>query len=162
MSRQAAGAHAIVTGARAGAPLVLGALLGLLGLSAACSRSPAPPTSPAAPAPSTDAAPAADPAAAEPAALTSAAVALPEDPLKHVVFGRCTICHDERYLAEQRLTAEQWQKTVVKMQGFGAPVPDADAAGIASYLARSFPAASPDRPPPLVEKPASGLPWPSP
>lgn len=78
---------------------------------------------------------------------------LPPGPDRELVIGRCLACHDERYLAQQRLSAAQWEKVVVKMQGFGAPVYEGDAARMAIYLARAFPADQADRVPPLVDKP---------
>lgn len=81
------------------------------------------------------------------------AAVLPEAPEKLLVVGRCTICHDERYLAQQRLTPKQWEQTVVKMKGFGSPVTDEELPRIAGYLSRSFPVDLPESPPVLAAKP---------
>jgi hypothetical protein len=122
---------------------------------AACSRDPAPASAP----PPTAAPPAASaPAASTPVATSTSASVLPADPAREIVLGRCTICHDERYLAQQRLGVEGWQKTITKMQGFGAPVTAEDVPVIAAYLGKSFAASAPDPTPALVPKPASGLP----
>lgn len=79
--------------------------------------------------------------------------ALPEGPEKLLVVGRCTICHDERYLAQQRLTKAQWEKTVAKMKGFGSPISDEEIAQISAYLTRSFPADQPRPPAVFAAKP---------
>lgn len=142
----------------------------------ACSREASPPPAPSSSAPassaasssapSSSAASSSAPASSAPgssapgssATASSVTSSLPADPARDMVLGRCTICHDESYLPQQRLGVEQWQKTVAKMQGFGAPVAAEEVPVIAAYLARSFPASAPDVTPALVPKPPSGLP----
>lgn len=126
----------------------------------------APSTTPASPANGTadgtgaSSAPAAPVVPAARATLVAApafATTLPDHPARNIVLGRCTICHDETYLPQQRLDAAGWEKTITKMQTFGAPVTKEEAPVIAAYLARSFAIDAPDEVPPLVPKPPSGL-----
>jgi hypothetical protein len=67
--------------------------------------------------------------------------------------GRCTICHDESYLKQQRLTPEQWKKTVEKMKGFGAPINDDEAKALEDWLAQAYPVGKPDDAIVLAQKP---------
>ena len=141
----------IVRPVRSAHALVL-ALAGVAAL--ACSRD--------APAPSSAAPSSAAPSGAAPSGAASGAPAvvvsvLPEGPTREMVLGRCTICHDESYLPQQRLSLEGWQKTVAKMQGFGAPVAAEEVPVIAAYLSASFPASAPDVVHALVAKPTSGF-----
>lgn len=89
------------------------------------------------------------------AALRAEAAAgkLPSAPERDLTRAHCGICHDEKYLVQQRLTPEQWKKTVEKMKTFGAPVPHSEAARIADYLARSFPVDLPAAPVVMAKKP---------
>lgn len=115
-------------------------------LASACREGASSPTGASPPAPPPVTVPALD-AALDAAALRAEALAgkLPSEPERELTRAHCGMCHDEQYLVQQRITPEQWHKTIGKMKIFGAPVPHADGARIAEYLARSFP---PDLPSP--------------
>jgi mono/diheme cytochrome c family protein len=57
---------------------------------------------------------------------------------KALVKGACLSCHSEHMLRQQRLTQAQWQKTVVKMVGWGANLEPAEIAPLVAYLASSY------------------------
>lgn len=78
--------------------------------------------------------------------------ALPPDPARVLVLGRCIICHDDMYFGQQRLSSEQWQKTVAKMRMFGAPVSEDESNVIAAYLSATFPPDVAEPAPRLVSK----------
>ena len=78
---------------------------------------------------------------------TARSITLPvvETPLadgegKVVVTANCSSCHSLDYIVMQpKLSADAWSGTVNKMRKvFGAEISDADAAVIASYLARNY------------------------
>jgi hypothetical protein len=71
--------------------------------------------------------------------------ALPDDPAKAIVEGKCMLCHSAEYVTQQRLTQAQWQKTVEKMRKFGSPLTDDDVKLVVDYLARHW---TPSLPPP--------------
>jgi len=48
---------------------------------------------------------------------------------------RCTGCHDQRLIEQQRLTAEGWAREVDKMVGWGASVTDAERQRLLQFLA---------------------------
>jgi hypothetical protein len=127
------------------APLVA---LVVLVVGAACPSSP-PPSSPSSSS-SPPAPPAPPPVVAAPV-VTPAHVAMaargefPPDPAVDLVHGRCAICHSTQYLTSQRLTPAQWEKTLKKMRGWGAPLDDAEQARLQAYLAAYF---TPSLPPP--------------
>ncbi|HEV2531568.1 hypothetical protein [Phenylobacterium sp.] len=72
----------------------------------------------------------------------------PEDPLpagpgKDVVVRVCTACHDAAEFAYARLTPQEWDSEIAKMQGAGAEMTADEQIAISAYLAKNFP-----RPPP--------------
>ena len=71
---------------------------------------------------------------------------------------KCVTCHSEDYLVQQRLTPEQWKKTVAKMKKFGAQVDDAEAERITAYLAGVYTVDLADRPGIIVGKAGGGRP----
>jgi len=82
----------------------------------------------------------------------------PPGPELNVFAAKCAICHSTQYIAQQRLTAGQWEKTVKKMKGWGAPIDDAEVALLTRYFTVHFPV---DLGPPqyaLVAPPAGALP----
>jgi hypothetical protein len=72
---------------------------------------------------------------------------LPPGPEVDVVMGKCAICHSTQYLTMQRLTPSQWEKTLKKMKGWGAPVDDVEVARLQRYLGAYF---TPDLGDPVV------------
>ena len=95
--------------------------------------------------------PAAAPSPSVPAAPLIAD-GLPEGDGKADV-ARCTICHTAQLITQQRLTRAQWEKTVHKMMGWGAPFDEAGAQKLVTYLASSFPPDKPDDERPRVVPP---------
>ncbi len=89
--------------------------------------------------------------------VSTAAAALPDDPVRPLVRARCQTCHSADYLGQQRLTVAQWEKTVEKMRKFGAVVKDEEVGPIAAYLARSWPVDAPEARPAPVKAPRGGL-----
>lgn len=77
----------------------------------------------------------------------------PEDPLpagpgKDVVVRVCTACHGADQFAFARLTPEQWDNEISKMQSAGAEMTAEDQAAISAYLAKNFNKAPPAAPQP--------------
>jgi competence protein ComEA len=68
---------------------------------------------------------------------------LPAGPGKDVVVRVCTACHDAAQFAFARLTPDQWDAEVTKMQGAGAEMTAEEQVAITAYLAKSFPKAAP-------------------
>lgn len=65
--------------------------------------------------------------------------AFPPGPEVDLFMGRCAICHSTSYLTQQRLTPAQWEKTIKKMQGWGAPVSDDEVTALTAYFSTHFP-----------------------
>jgi len=133
------------------APLV--ALVAVF-VGAACPSSPSSSAAPSSSSPSSPAAPVPLPVPLPEVVapvVTPAHVAMasrgefPPDPAVDLVHGRCAICHSTQYLTSQRLTPAQWEKTLKKMRGWGAPLDDAEQARLQAYLAAYF---TPSLPPP--------------
>jgi hypothetical protein len=53
-------------------------------------------------------------------------------------MAKCAICHSTQYLTMQRLKPAQWEKTLKKMKGWGAPIDDAETAQLQRYLGAYF------------------------
>lgn len=83
---------------------------------------------------------------------------LPDGPEADMAHAQCTVCHDEEYLVQQRLSPAAWQKTLAKMQKFGANVNDEQAARLATWLSTLYPPDLPMRSGALVERPVAALP----
>jgi hypothetical protein len=88
---------------------------------------------------------AAGPASLDPslqAALTSAeqadTAALPDDPAKTLVVGRCLLCHGTALITQQRKDAVAWGRTVTQMRSWGTPLRDDEQATLVTYLAEHF------------------------
>jgi hypothetical protein len=82
----------------------------------------------------------------------------PPGPELNVCAAKCAICHSTQYIAQQRLTAVQWEKTVKKMKGWGAPVDDDEAIVLARYFSVHFPVDLGDPQYTLVVPPPGALP----
>jgi hypothetical protein len=63
----------------------------------------------------------------------------PPGPELNVFAAKCAICHSTQYIAQQRLTVGQWEKTIKKMKGWGAPINDDEATLLARYFSVHFP-----------------------
>lgn len=121
-----------------------------------CSRPPSP-------AQDADRAPAAPPTlppitATELTRATALRGELPEGPEVNLLASRCAICHTTQYVTAQRLTTAQWEKTLVKMRKWGAPLEDADVPRLALYLSTHFSPELPDLPPRPAAPPQGALP----
>ncbi len=123
--------------------------LAFAALLAAC---PAPPQPHAPPIPAQPAPP--------PVTIAQAMVdgVLPDAPETTLIREKCSLCHSQDYIVQQRLTPEQWQKTLAKMQRFGAKIDDAEAAHLASWLSSLYAPDLPDRGEKIVEKSGEAVP----
>jgi hypothetical protein len=63
---------------------------------------------------------------------------LPPGPMKDLADTACLTCHAADIVAQQHLTEKQWAAEIVKMAGWGAPVPEKDRAALAAYLVANF------------------------
>jgi hypothetical protein len=54
------------------------------------------------------------------------------------VKAACTTCHNTSRITDQHLTRQQWSAQLVKMEGLGAVIPDADRNGFLDYLTKNF------------------------
>lgn len=52
--------------------------------------------------------------------------------------GQCLVCHDDRFIRQQRLTRPQWDREVTKMTGWGAEVKPEDRNTLLDYLSERF------------------------
>jgi Spy/CpxP family protein refolding chaperone len=79
---------------------------------------------------------------------------LPPGPMQHKVKAACTTCHNASRITEQHLTRRQWVDQLVKMEGLGAVIPDADRSAMLDYLTKNF---GPEKgaAKPAVKKPGS-------
>ena len=90
----------------------------------------------------------APPPSASQAALTSAApsastapapVPIPSEAAgRALIASSCLSCHTDEMVAQQRLTAKQWDKVVKKMHGWGAPVEPENVDALIAYLAATY------------------------
>ena len=125
---------------------------------------PAPPPAPMSATAATTAAASTTVPADQPIVVTDEARAMalrgefPPGPEVNLLMGKCAICHSTQYLAMQRLKPAQWEKTLKKMKGWGAPIDDAEAAQLQRYLGAYF---TPELPPPslaVVAPPVGAVP----
>jgi hypothetical protein len=63
---------------------------------------------------------------------------LPPGPMKELADSACQTCHAADVVAQQHLTEKQWAAEIVKMSGWGAPVPEKDREALAAYLVANF------------------------
>ena len=63
---------------------------------------------------------------------------LPDGPGKELADGSCVACHSADIIRQQRLTEKQWQATVTKMVGWGAPVDEKEKDALIAYLVKNF------------------------
>jgi competence protein ComEA len=63
---------------------------------------------------------------------------LPPGPMQEKVKAECTQCHEAGRITKQHKTRQQWSAELVKMEGMGAVIPDADRDDILNYLTENF------------------------
>jgi mono/diheme cytochrome c family protein len=63
---------------------------------------------------------------------------LPDGSGKSIADGACAACHSADIIRQQRLTEKQWQATVTKMIGWGAPVSEDERSALVAYLVQNF------------------------
>jgi mono/diheme cytochrome c family protein len=78
---------------------------------------------------------------------------LPDGSGKSIADGACVACHSADIIRQQRLTEKQWQATVTKMTGWGAPVDEKEKDALIAYLVQNF-GPDNDRFQPVVARPA--------
>lgn len=100
---------------------------------------PAPPPAPAPVAPAPPPPAPATPVSTETTKALAVKGEFPPGPEVNVFMGKCAICHSTSYIAQQRLTPAQWEKTVKKMKGWGAPLSDDEVTSLTAYFATHFP-----------------------
>jgi hypothetical protein len=119
--------------------------------------------SPSSPTPSASTTAAAPVGSSSPVTVTPELVAVaargefPPGDAVPVLQGKCAICHTTQYLTSQRLTPAQWEKTLKKMRGWGAPIDDGEQAKLQAYLAAFFTPTLPAAPVRLVAPPTANL-----
>jgi mono/diheme cytochrome c family protein len=84
------------------------------------------------------------------AALAQDATPLPAGPGHDEFIQGCGGCHDLDTVTSRRLAPADWKSMVDKMIGRGAALTDAQAAAVATYLARNFAATAPQTPIPIA------------
>lgn len=62
--------------------------------------------------------------------------ALPPAPGKEVVLRVCTVCHEAAQFAYARMTPEQWDTEIAKMQSAGAYMTAEEQLAISAYLGK--------------------------
>lgn len=55
-----------------------------------------------------------------------------------LIDGSCLGCHTDEIIAQQRLTAVQWNRVITKMVGWGAPLENNDIAPLMNFLAATY------------------------
>jgi len=100
-------------------------------------------------------APAPDPAAepTEAPVEIDFGAALPNDPIKPLVYARCDKCHGLRWIANSGGNEQGWAERIVRMNRAGAMVAAEEIPALAAYLARALPERP--RPPPPPRRGAS-------
>ena len=63
---------------------------------------------------------------------------LPPGPMQTKVKAACTSCHNTGRITEQHLTRERWSDELLKMEGLGAVIADADREAMLTYLTANF------------------------
>lgn len=80
---------------------------------------------------------------AAPSASSSSAPVVSEAAGRALVTNNCTSCHTEEMVAQQRLTAKQWDKVIKKMHDWGSPVEPENIEPLIAYLAATYNLATP-------------------
>jgi mono/diheme cytochrome c family protein len=61
-----------------------------------------------------------------------------EEKAERIVVEDCLACHAKELLSEQRITAQQWEAVIKKMEGWGAPLEEGEGALLARYLSERY------------------------
>lgn len=98
------------------------------------------------------------PALDEPTVLAAAppvdlGAALPDGPVKPLVYARCDHCHGLEWIAKSGGTEEGWTDRIRRMNRAGAMIPPEEIPVLAAYLAKALPERP--RPPPAPTRGAS-------
>ena len=68
---------------------------------------------------------------------------------KSLVVARCSVCHSEDLITQQRLSRPRWEATVEKMKQWGAEISQDEADLLVRFLSARYHPGAPDRLPPL-------------
>lgn len=74
---------------------------------------------------------------------------------EELIIARCSICHSDDLVRQQRVDRPHWEATVSKMRRWGAELTDDEAALLIDYLANRYHEGTPDR---LIEDVPGGEP----
>lgn len=66
-----------------------------------------------------------------------------------LIIARCTVCHSQDLIVQQRLPRERWEATVEKMTHWGAEISNDEADLLMRYLSARYHPGAPDQLPPL-------------
>jgi cytochrome c oxidase cbb3-type subunit 3 len=66
-----------------------------------------------------------------------------------LIIARCSVCHSEDLIAQQRSPRERWKATVEKMKHWGAEISNDEADLLVRYLSARYHPGAPDHLPPL-------------
>lgn len=79
--------------------------------------------------------------------------ALPDDPVKPLVYARCDHCHSLHWVGNSGATEDGWTDRIRRMNRAGAMIPPEEIPVLAAYLAKALPERP--RPPPPPKRGAS-------
>ena len=66
-----------------------------------------------------------------------------------LIMARCSVCHSADLITQQRLPADRWEATVVKMKHWGAEISQDEQTLLVRYLSARYHPGAPDRLPPV-------------
>ena len=87
-----------------------------------------------------------------------AAPELPKEAPELAILARCMVCHGMEHVVQQRLTAQQWEKTLAKMQKWGMQLTPEETKALVAFLSARFTPDAPDYPGKPVPTPQAALP----
>ena len=96
----------------------------------------------------TEAPPSAEPSGLEQAPPVDYGAALPDDPVKPLVYARCDHCHTLRWIGNSGGTEAGWTDRIRRMNRAGAMIPPEEIPVLAAYLAKALPERPRPEPPP--------------
>jgi hypothetical protein len=82
------------------------------------------------------------------AAAVDPGAALPDDPVKPLVYARCDHCHGLEWIARSGASLEGWTSRIRRMNRAGALIPAEEIPILAAYLAKALPERPRPPPPP--------------
>jgi cytochrome c oxidase cbb3-type subunit 3 len=74
-----------------------------------------------------------------------------------LIVARCTVCHSDDLIAQQRLPRERWEATVDKMRHWGAQISEDESNLLVRYLSARYHPGAPERLAPIELGPAEPL-----